>query len=182
MTFPDIMVDIETTGRDPERTAMIQLAGVRFNFNEQIIDTANMFNKSLMIPDNRYWEEDTRQWWGKQKREVLQGIFASMEPTREVMQKFADWVGPPQNKPVRFWAKPVTFDYQFVLSYLKQYEIHSPFHYRWVTDMNSFIRGLARDPDVESHYVEFQGDAHNALMDSINQINALFEAKKEYKK
>lgn len=177
----DVMVDVETTGTDFNHTAMIQLAAVRFNLAERSVDSSNMFNRALLIPPGRFWDEGTREWWGRQKREILHDIYARMEDPKTVMDAFADWIGYAPEQPVRFWAKPTSFDFSFVASYFNQYGIPNPFHFRWATDVNSFIRGLAADPSVEQFKIDFQGDAHNALIDCINQINCVFQAVDHYK-
>ncbi len=180
MHYPDIMVDIESTGLSPDDSAMIQLAAVKFNLQEKTIDTSSMFNRSLAIPTKRYWDEGTRQWWSEQKRSILMEIYANMQDPKEVMQEFVNWVGYTPLIPHRFWAKPVHFDYPFVQSYLSQFGIPNPFHFRWATDVNSYIRGSARNPGVEQFKTEFKGDAHNAIYDVINQIDALFQASDHY--
>jgi DNA polymerase III, alpha subunit (gram-positive type) len=179
--FFDIMVDIETTGLDINHSAMIQLAAVRFNLAERTVDTTSMFNKALLIPPGRFWDEGTREWWGRQKREVLSDIYSRMQDPKTVMEEFADWVGYCPAEPIRFWAKPISFDFPFVASYFNQFNIPNPFHYRWATDVNSFIRGIAQDASVETYRIEFQGDAHNALVDCVNQIKCVFEAVDHYR-
>ena len=180
--YYDVMIDVETTGTDSSHSAMIQLAAVKFNLAERKIDTGSMFNRCLRIPPNRFWSEDTRQWWGQQKRSVLDGIYANMEDPHTVMTDFATWSGYSPEQPLRFWAKPTSFDFNFVASYFNQYEIMNPYHFRFATDMNSFIRGMARDSSVPTFKNdEFVGDAHNALHDVINQIDTLFKAVDHYK-
>jgi DNA polymerase III alpha subunit (gram-positive type) len=174
MAFPDVMVDIETTGTSPDEAAIIQIAAVRFNLAEKTIDSADMFNRCLAIAPKRYWSEDTREWWMKQKRSVLLDILAQGESPATVMWDFAAWAR--AGEAVHFWAKPISFDYTFCASYFNQFEVSNPFHFRNAIDMNSFVRGLGRSnvkPDVE---VDFAGDAHNAIFDVLNQIAVLFKA------
>lgn len=180
-TFLDIMVDTETTGTDPDNNAMIQLSAVKFDLKTQSVQPyPQMFDRCLTMPKNRYWDESTRQWWGKRPK-VYQSIQMRAEDPAVVMKDFIDWVGFQNPGPVRFWAKPTTFDWSFVASYLRQFSLEQPFHYRYAVDMNSFIRGLANDPELESHYVpSLGGDAHNALFDVLNQINQVFEAVNKY--
>lgn len=180
--FFDVMVDIETTGTDPAHAAMIQLAAVRFNLEEGTVDGGNMFDRCLMIPPGRYWDEDTRSWWGK-NREVLNSIYSRMQSPEDVMHAFSKWAKPGnlEERPLRFWGKPITFDYMFVSSYCRQFGVLNPFHYRWATDLNSFIRGLAADSNVEQFKLPFEGDAHNALHDVLNQIKLIFKAKEHYR-
>lgn len=181
MIYPDIMVDIETTGLSPDLSAVIQIAAVRFNLKERSVDSSSMFNRCLAIPQRRFWDEGTRQWWSEQKRSVLMEIYAKMQDPKEVMQEFVDWVGYTPEVPHRFWAKPLSFDYPFIQSYLTQFNIPNPFHFRWATDQNSYIRGIANDVDVEQFKTgDFKGDAHNALFDVLNQIDTLFQASDFY--
>lgn len=180
MSYFDVMVDIETTGTSPDEAAIIQLAAVKFNLAEGTVDSANMFNRCLAIPPKRFWDEGTRQWWGQQKREILHDIYARMEEPRTVLQAFADWSGYNHAEPLRFWGKPTHFDYSFIQSYFTQFEIMNPYHFRFGTDMNSFIRGLACDSSVPTFKIDFQGDAHNAIFDVLNQIDTVFKAKEHY--
>lgn len=180
--FPDFMVDVETTGTQPDRTAMIQLAAVRFNLAERTIDTTSMFNQALFIPPHRFWDEDTRGWWGSQKPDILDEIFRRMRDPQEVMWEFFHWTGGfDQYEAPRFWAKPTSFDFSFVASYFKDYGISNPFSFRQATDLNSFIRGLARDSSIINFKSEFPGgDAHNAIFDCIAQIDNVFKAMEHY--
>lgn len=180
--FLDIMVDCETTGTDPDNNAMVQLAAVKFDLATRSVQPfPEMFDRCLRMPQNRYFEEGCRKnFWGK-RPQIWNTIQSRAEEPAVVMKDFVNWVGFSNPKPVRFWAKPTTFDWGFMASYLRQYDLDNPFHYRWAVDMNSFIRGLAKDPTVESHYVaSLGGDAHNAIYDVLNQINQVFEAMDKY--
>lgn len=69
------MLDIETTGIDPAHSHIIQIAAVRFNLETKEIDVDNMFDMSLMMMSaNRFWDEGTRAWWGRQKDGLLESI------------------------------------------------------------------------------------------------------------
>jgi oligoribonuclease (3'-5' exoribonuclease) len=178
LIYPDIMCDIETTGLSPDNSAIIQIAAVRFNLDEQAIDPET-FDRCLSIPTKRYWDESTREWWSRPKRSVLLDIYSRMEPPVGVVQGFSDWARAKQdNHSLRFWAKPISFDYAFISSYFREYDVYNPFDFREATDLRSYIKGLGRSSTYPEINVEFKGDAHNALMDSLNQINLLFEAQK----
>lgn len=171
-TFPDAMIDIETTGTSPDRTAMIQVAGVRFNLYERTVDH-HFFNRSLLMPPHRFWDEGTRQWWNQQKRGVLQGIMDAAEDPRQVLQDFTDW-GAMGGGDATFWSKPTTFDFMFIQSYVKDYELAMPWSFRRANDMNSFLRALYFPNPIPPTDIEFGGDAHNALFDVLHQIKELF--------
>lgn len=175
--FPDVMVDIETTGTSPDRTAIIQIAAVRFNKDTGLVDP-NYFEGCLRIPAHRFWDESTRDWWLGQKQEVLIGIFEKARPHEAVMEEFRKWVLEMPGSPI-FWGKPTHFDYSFIASYFKDLGWANPFHYRYANDMNSFIRALwftlgKTPPDLEAT-LEFVGDAHNAVWDTFHQVKVLLE-------
>ncbi len=167
----DFMVDVETTGLSPDRSAIIQLAAVRFDLQTGEVDP-DTFEGCLSIPPWRAWDEGTRDWWRQQKRSTFEGIMDRAQPHNETLERFYRWV---QGKNVRnavFWAKPTHFDYAFVQSALKDIGLPMPFHYRDATDMNSFIRGLYYPGEVPTiPDMEGDGDAHNALWDCFDQIH-----------
>ncbi|KGM36104.1 3'-5' exoribonuclease domain-containing protein [Inquilinus limosus] len=165
------MVDIETTSTEPDRGAIIQIAAWKFDLQTFQVDPL-FFDQCLWMPAWRYWNKDTEAFWKKQKPETLQDIFARMEDPRIVMQRFVDWVG--QSNSFRFWSKPTHFDYTFLSSYFKDFDLPQMFHYREATDMNSFIRARYYPGPVPQIDIPFDGPVHNALWDSLHQIQTLF--------
>lgn len=172
MPFNHVMVDIETTGTCPVHGAMIQLSAVRFDFETQELDM-NMFDMCLAIPPNRFWAEDTREWWSKQPPHIINEIFGRMQDPRAVMHAFYHWVlrDLDGEAPI-LWAKPAHFEQPFLQSYFREYGPAMPFHYRVTEDLNSWCRARGM-PDLDRD-VEFEGDAHNALHDVLHQIKVLF--------
>lgn len=172
LEFPDIMIDLETTGLQPSHNAIIQIAAVKFNLEKGTI-CHDFFDMSLLIPGNRHWQQSTHEWWAKRK-DVYHDIMATAQPARDVIEAFLKWLGPQQ---LRFWGKPTHFDYVFLESYIRDtMDRKMPFHYREATDMNSWIRGRYFPGKVPNLYDEvgFEGTAHNAIHDVLNQIKMLF--------
>jgi DNA polymerase III epsilon subunit-like protein len=166
----DICVDIETTGTSPDRTAIIQIAAVKFDLLTGEVDH-NFFNECLSIPPTRFWSDDTRSWWMRQKQAVLAGIFERMRDPGTVMNEFVSWAG--YDNP-RFWSKPLSFDYPFISSYCKDFGLHVPFSYREAMDCRSYLQGLAfPESPISERDIEFDGDAHNAIFDVLFQIKWL---------
>lgn len=174
----DVMLDLETGGLSPDHSPIIQIAAVKFNLKAQSIDSDNMFDRCLLPLPGRYWDEGTRQWWFGKNKAVLDTIRPRMEQPEKVLADFCDWVldGYDGQEPIRMWSKPSHFDLPMLDSHLKQVGKSTPWHYRYGMDVNSFIRGLANDPNAELNYIEFEGPAHNALVDVLNQIGNLFAA------
>lgn len=183
MTYPDVMVDLETTGTSPDETAIIQIAAVRFNLQTGEVDP-NVFDMCLSIPPGRYWDEGTRLWWSKMP-DVLQDIWKRQRPPELVIRAFADWVnaGNPNRDDLHFWSKPISFDWAFLQSYFRQFQVGNPFHYRYAQDMNTFVRARYYPevaPNLEKELI-FDGSEHNALDDVFHQIKVVLTAYEETK-
>lgn len=180
--FPDIMVDIETTGTDPSRTAMIQLAAVRFNIETGAVDTSSFFKSNLAIPPGRFWDESTRKWWGKMPT-LRDSILNNPRPPALVMTEFQQWVvAKPCERPWRFWAKPQSFDWPFVASYFDQFEVMNPFSFREAIDMRTYLRGALgtwdlREVEEFEKSLPFQGTEHDGLFDALHQVRVVLEAR-----
>lgn len=172
----DVMVDIETTGVRPDRHAILQIAAVKFNYETGEVDP-NVFDRCLAIPPTRSWDESTRMWWARQKPSVFQGIIQRAEDPRKVMKEFGQWCGYCHPEPLRFWAKPISFDYTFIASYFHDFQIEDPFHFTWTVDLNSFLRGRMNTTEKVKVDIPFQGDEHNALFDAIHQVKIALAAR-----
>ncbi len=173
LEFPDVMTDIETTGTKQAHNAIIQIAAVRFNLEKRTI-CHDFFDRCLLIPAHRSWDEDCRNNFWPKHPEVLQSIWARMEDPKTVLEAFYKWSGHGS----RFWGKPTHFDYAFLQAYFTQYDMVMPYHYRMANDMNTFIRARywPAEPPAFEREIEFQGSAHNALNDCLHQITVLFAA------
>ena len=169
----NIMVDIETTGTDSGRHAILQISAWRFGLKEGEIDPVP-FDRCLYKPPHRSWDEGTRNWWygDKERRETLKNITARGEDPYTVMRAFCEW-SRPHESPI-FWSKPTHFDFPFIQSYCADYSLAMPFHYRMAQDMNTFIRALHFPNPAPALTVKFEGAAHNAVFDTLNQIQVLW--------
>lgn len=170
MDYPDMMVDLETTGTQPEHTNIIQIAAVRFNLKEGTIDP-QFFDQCLYPSPNRFWDESTREWWSTMP-ETLEGIYARMIPAKTVLENLIRW---DDGRQPMFWAKPVSFDYTFLDSYFREHELTNPWHFRKRMDQNTFIRArhFPEPPPNYERDIEFQGTAHNAIDDVLHQIGVV---------
>ncbi len=180
--YLDVMVDIETTGTHPEHNAIIQIAAVRFDIDTMSVDASDMFDRCLGVAPNRFWEESTRAFWQGKNLKVYHQIASRMEDPGTVLKAFQDWANKgrqPSDEPLRFWGKPTSFDYSFMQSYFRQFNLHLPFHYRYARDMNSFLAGMLGNADHPDVVVPFNGDAHNALHDVLHQIKTIFVTKEQ---
>lgn len=171
------MIDIETTGTDPSHSHVIQISAVRFNLEDLSIDADHMFDRCLLpVGGSRFWDEGTRSWWSHQKPGLLNSILDRGEDPETVLKAFSDFVACTRSdKPVRLWAKPISFEWPFLQSYMKEYGVEFPIPYWNCMDLNSYINGRGVDDRKEFwKKIPFDGDAHNALHDVLHQIKGAF--------
>ena len=169
--WTDIMVDLETTGTQPDRTGILQIAAVKFNLKTRAVCPV-FFDQCLHLPPHRFWSADTMQWWNRQKSSTLKDIMGRAREPKDVIHEFAKfgYDSPGMN----FWSKPTTFDFMFVASYFSDFGLINPFHYRDTKDLNTFLSGLHYPNDVPEIKWDMTGDAHNALNDTLAQLKWLF--------
>lgn len=172
----DIMVDIETTGTNPQYGNIIQIAAVQFNYDTGEIGPS--FDRCLAFAPNRFWSESTRKWWLGQKQEILSGIIDRMEDPAEVMSGYQQFVLN-SGRQLRFWSRG-GFDFSFIGSYCEQYNLEMPHKFWEGRELRTFLaglRGTAAEPDMKWCANTVKGDAHNALFDVVVQLKQLFAAK-----
>lgn len=177
MEYPDVMVDIETTGTDPSHSGILQIAAVAFN-----VDTGqvcpDIFNMSLSVPPGRFWDEGTREFWSKHK-EVLAKIRASAQPPAYVMSTLREWVLRNAGREARLWGKPISFEAPLLESYFRQFELTNPFGFRLVRDQRTWVASkLGPETDVFAWEKSrpMIGAAHDAVFDTLHQVKLVLEA------
>ena len=160
----DICIDLETTSTDPYHGAILQIGAVKFDlFTGEIGDT---FQVSLKIPHNRYWSEDTRQFWAKNLDLYNHITQNAMEP-KEGFIKFVEWVK--QTHSPHFWAKPITFDFNWIQSYCDQYDIKIPFEFWKARDLRSFMLGVFAPDPLPRVKMKPGLTEHDALQDALSE-------------
>lgn len=173
ITLNHIMVDVETTGLNPQTAAIIQIGAAKFDprVGGDVTDTFSICLKRL---GSRRWEDGTARFW-QGHAEVLNNIEAQAISPQDALQLFASWAG---DRPV-FWAKPAHFDFPFVESHLQECGIKSPFNFRKVIDAQSFCRGLLGmrlDWRKYQESIPSVGTAHDALDDVKHQVAVVIAA------
>ena len=169
--WTDVMVDLETTHTRPDHGAILQIAAVKFNLEKRTV-CPDFFEACLTIPPHRHWSMDTANWWNRQKPGILKDIMSRARDWRQVTTEFAQFGY--DSPGMRFWSKPVTFDYMFTAGYFADVDLINPFHYRDARDLNTFLEGIHYPNPVPNIPWDNLGDAHNALNDTLMQLKWLF--------
>ncbi|QHJ78714.1 MAG: hypothetical protein [Bacteriophage sp.] len=214
--YRHFMVDCETLGVIPNKNPVLQIAAVLFNsetFEPELDSEGNPISFEIFLPLadqfklGRTPDAGTVKWWqGASKAKVAKVVFDGVSkaaPLKEQLVKFSDWIAD-QCELDRgyaesvFWAKPTLFDYPFIDGLFLESGIPSPFHFRKVVDVHSYIIGtfksvhqatkyypMSHHIAYESYWAAFQtiknrskkaDDAHNASADCIFQLEWLKEA------
>ena len=174
------MVDVETTGTNPQFSGIIQLAAIKFNFDTE--DVGGTFDRCPQLLYGRFWDDNTKHFW-QSHPDVLASIQARQEPGVPVYRDFVNWVcEDAPSRGYRFWAKPSKFDWPLVESHLLQCDLDMPFPHWQSRDLNSWIAGAnhrsVSPPDMKWMVGQHTGPLHNALSDCVLQLRMLFNAKK----
>lgn len=177
MLYPDVMIDIETTGTDPSHAAIIQIAAVKFDLQRHEV-CPDFFCVSLTVPNNKFWEQGTLDFWGR-NREVYNSIMRNALPPKDVMESLSNWCLPVNNEYIHLWASPITFEYPMLQAYFQTFNVMNPFHYRRTYDMWSYICGLYNTTTPPKFDIQFEGKPHNAIDDVLHQLRVLFHAQSE---
>jgi DNA polymerase III epsilon subunit-like protein len=169
------MVDIETSGINPGRHAMIQLSCVPFDLKAQVI-CERYFDGYLTMPAWRSFSIDTLNWWLTNNKNVYDHICANQSGIVQNLINFAEFVNSLKSTDVpNFWCRR-PFDWMFVESYFTDFEVPCPFNYKNVIEMTSFLKGTILDDCSPLVDIPFEGEKHHAYWDCRHQIKTVFAA------
>lgn len=214
--YRHFMVDCETLGTLPNKHHVLQIAAVLFNpdtFEPEVDAEGKViaFECFLPLADQmvlgRQADAGTVKWWqSKDKEAVAPIVFGGVSkapPLKDQLNLFSDWISQHckvDNKFAEsvFWAKPTAFDYPFIDGLFVESNVPSPFHFRKVVDVASYITSALKNTHfvlnhyhmtqhiaVESYWAAFEKvkkahkgrkDAHNASADCIFQLDWLKES------
>lgn len=183
--WTDVMVDLETSGLNPQLNGIIQLSAIKFNLKEKLVGP--VFNRFPMLLPQRLWSEDTRYFWRVQNAEVYAKIVAAQEPAEQVFRAFFDWIAADPQPPktgIQMWAKPTHFDFPMLTSNMAQVGLPNPLHFRYTRDLNTYMAALNGNGD----HTEWEEDVpfpqnglpHDAFYDNVWQIDQLFAAQRDW--
>ncbi len=181
--FQHIMCDIETTGVKPDRNHIIQICAVRFNLKTGEYDP-NLFEVCLN-PNTASWrnqDPSTMTWWQDPERQpIYDSIIEKSFDSKIAIQAFAHWLG---KERLVFWGNRNGFDYMFLQSYFADCGVPFPFKFWDSKDLLSYTEGLcngANVPFIKKNSLEFIGQKHNAIDDTLHQLKYLLHVEAEVK-
>jgi hypothetical protein len=160
-----ISVDVESTGDDFERHALVELGAAAYAFKSGRYECLEAWSSIMQVPSARGWgARCVRQFWSSKPAlvEKKRSIEATDISPVTAMSEFVDWVEQVVKKyagdspsPVRFITDNAAFDAAWIGIYLCKYGGHNPLHtffggkFQAVIDTSSYHQGVARIDHVE---------------------------------
>ena len=180
----DIMVDIETLGKE-DKSTVIQIAACAFDIRSGII--YNKFNQSLNISEecNLSIQGDTLMWWLKTNKELLTSILenGNCSTEKELVLSFNDWIISLGDKmDIFFWGNGILFDNRIIKNKIEHYGEEYPIFYRNDRDMRTIVElaaiksGYKTEKEFKDNNIIVGLIAHDAFDDVIYQIAILSNA------
>ena len=180
----DIMVDIETLGKE-DKSTVIQIAACAFDIHTGII--YNKFNQSLNISEDKNIsvQGDTLMWWLKTNKELLTSILenGNCSTEKELVLSFNDWIISLGDKmDIFFWGNGILFDNRIIKYKIEQYGQEYPIFYRNDRDMRTIVElaaiksGYKNEKEFKDNNIISGLVAHDAFDDVIYQIAILSKA------
>ncbi|WGH24497.1 exonuclease [Acinetobacter phage EAb13] len=207
--YHHFMVDCETLGVLPNTHPVLQIAIVEF---DPVTFTATGKELTMFLPlveqlkAGAKPDQGTVKWWSEpSKAKVLEEVMAGVnaaDTMEKTLLKIYHWLsdactieGSTELGKTMFWAKPAAFDFPFIDGLFAKFGVPSPFMYRNVIDVHSFIISNFINTHRATQYYEIdywqaqqmyweamkdieanEEDAHNATHDCHFQIDWLRNA------
>lgn len=175
----DLMIDLETLGTAVD-APVISIGAAFFDINKKSIgptfymvcDVADQLDSKI-----RFADSSTIKWWMSQSGAAKKVFKDGAKPTKEVLETFSKWilanVGSEAKTSMKVipWGNGAGFDITLMETLFKDFDVNCPWFYYNVMDLRTFKRFVAKGEKVQ----KLEGTNHNALDDSINQINYIFK-------
>lgn len=171
--FPDVMLDIETAGRN--RDALVIALGA-LEFDAYSDASGSGFEVMFDVEDAQRTggviDMSTIKWWLQQEQAIRNRMFNGLTGVRQGLKDFSMWYK--QINPQRVWANGTTFDISIMEDMLLRVGMRHPWHYRDVRDMRICrdLKDLAYKSTVRAIYLQ-NTSQHDALADAIAQARVV---------
>ena len=149
--YNHFMVDIETTGTSPDLNHIVEICVVPFGIGNNFIEVSEpQYHLKFKLNHNqkqRKYDQQTMIWWEKQSKEIADHVFSNFFDesidNSQVLLQLAIFVGALTKGDTMFWSKPNSFDFMFMQSIFKDYQVIFPFKYWMAKDLAGFCCGIS---------------------------------------
>ena len=172
-----VMVDLETTGLDPARHAIIEIGMIAFDI-DTFIPLDDGFLTHLAIPRDREWDGSTWKFHEEHRPDLIEAFSGpvAVPAFGHAFNAAETYLLRLKDQPedcVWFWCNHTHFDWALWQSYCRQYNIVTEFKYFRTVDMDSFGRGVAWPHEYTRPKPERATKKHHAHYDACYQLEVL---------
>ena len=170
------MIDLETLGVEPD-SVVITLGAMKFDPTTNAEPHAPLYLR-LDIEEQsekykRSIDDNTLEWWGKQKKEIREEAFGDHERTSmdSMTKQLNKWcVGLDY-----LWCQGLLFDYAILQNLYKNIGKPTPWNYWQIRDSRTLFALMPSDPRKA-----IQEELHNALADCYYQAKCVQQTYKHF--
>lgn len=174
--FTDVMLDIETTGRE-SGCAIMQISAIPFNANTGKIST-NTFSMSINLRRQELLGfrvcPNTLKWWNSENSSLFKKLSTSENKHFDVAMAFQKWFKSLEgNNTIRLWGNSARFDIGILEGWYRKILNSHSFNPFWETWNERDCRTLFRLDEAGRKKLPFIGTKHDAIDDCKHQIKCL---------
>jgi hypothetical protein len=182
----DMMLDIETLGREPG-CAVLSIGATMFNpddpdSRDHLLDSNHFYvaiNNFDSLSNGFGADPETLKWWKKQKvwsqlGAEIANSNVTVAKSCELLSEFSD-----RHRPVKIWANSPTFDIEILKSLFRKSGVSYPFSYRQEMDFRTTMELAFKTRDqrpVRTEEISNRFLPHHALGDAIHQAHQILMA------
>lgn len=172
----DIMIDLETLGRKPG-CVVTSIGAARFDlFGSGHLNT---FHRNIELTSSLLKgftaEKSTVEWWQKQDSQAIREMGCEAVSVEDACFDFVDWFNECGGE--KIWCQGLTFDVPILEHVLSVLDIKIPWKFYNTRDTRTVYDVCEFNP----YSVKRDGTYHNALDDSLHQINCVQTALRKLK-
>lgn len=176
----DVMVDIETLGKESDST-IFQIAAIAFDLETgehyyKFNESADIAQDEKLIVDG-----DTLKWWLQTDKELLAKLLnKGSDSSSKLLKRFHQWLdGLKQkygDKNIYLWGNGILFDNKMIQYQMQSLGLEYPIYYKNDRDVRTILElvSLRTGKSEQEIKEQFDDDSlihHNAIDDVTYQIN-----------
>lgn len=186
--FSQFMVDIESTGAQPDLNHIVEISIVPFSLVPNVVLVSppeyHVKFKFNLNQRHRFCDPQTDIWWQKQPADVREKVFSHFfDPSlnnANTLLEISKFITKVSKGNTEFWSKPNSFDFMFMQSFFKDNKVIFPFSYWIAKDMAGFCSGISfvkqKTLDYKIYKPLKRFKAHDSLNDCYFQLEWLQNA------
>jgi len=167
----EAMVDIETLGTEPG-CVILSIGATMFDPRGQGHGDTFYCNIDVgsSLEAGFTFSESTLKWWGEQSRQAVDQLGSDNVAIHSALIAFDKWYR--AQKPTKFWCQGLSFDVPILEAAFKKFDMTPPWKFWTARDTRTAYDVCG----FNDKSVKREGTYHNALADSIHQVDCVQKA------